>query len=363
MTIGGIRGGGPLWAKMDSNLDTNHKIVRAGKRDPAHSRFTREIYLFVLRRNWIHGARGGVPGRDVDTWYMSRMLFMPEPEARIGLECAIEVELLDVPEIGDSLRSALRSGVTDRDDLLRVTEAPWVSIVGWDQLWSAMPRSNAERQKAFRERHKGRIPTNHRNGALRVVTDSNGSNAIEENRREDLDQETLVENAVPAVAATTRKSKADRIEDRAWRAADALRSMVLGMFPSANIGSRPWDNRKRPPSVVVGKIPGKSYAADTVEVPDLGKCGNRLKWADEIRLMVEQDGRTYDAIWHTLMWLRHKQPAGVHFIVQSPSALRDKWGQIWAHIEAPQRARDRSDDAVDGAVDEIKAAVAARGTT
>jgi len=364
---GQVEGGSKLFAQVDAHLDTLPKIVKAGRFDVSHSRFAREVYEFVLRRNWIHGARGGVPGHVVDTWYMSRMLFMPEPEAKIGLVRALEVRLLGlqrngvpVPIVDDRYEDALRV-VTERYESLRVTDDDWIEIVGWDQLWSRIPRTNAARQKAYRDR-KGKEPlTEGSDDSLRSVVTRYDSNGIDQIRR-DLEHVDQEKNTVPTEVGTSRKRKADKIDDRAWRAADALRTMVLGMFPSANVGARPWDGEKRPPFVIVAKEPGRRYAKDLVEVPDLAKKGNRLKWADEIRKIVELDGRKYEEIWETLQWLRYGQPAGVNFIVQSPMTLREKWGQIWAHIKAPDRKREQSENAVDGAVAEIAAAMKAAGS-
>lgn len=97
---------------------------------------------------------------------------------------------------------------------------------------------------------------------------------------------------------------ADRIPDRAWKAADYLREQVLKEQPTAAIRRQKWE-------------PGQ-------------RDGLRLKWADTLRLLHEQDGRAWDEIAQVCYWLFHKQPAGVRFIVQSPDALREKWDRIQA---------------------------------
>jgi hypothetical protein len=96
-----------------------------------------------------------------------------------------------------------------------------------------------------------------------------------------------------------------------------------------------------------------------VVVPDLGRCGNRLKWADDLRKLVEYDERTYEEIWEVMQWLQYKQPAklGPGFIVESPKALREKWGAICAVMRGGERSQRRASDEVDSAVADMQAAL------
>ena len=109
--------------------------------------------------------------------------------------------------------------------------------------------------------------------------------------------------AEPKVAAA-RAAKAARVHERAWKAADYFRDLVLEEYPQAAIGRRKWE----------------------------GTTGIRLEWAYLIHLLVSQDKRTFEQIADVLDWLFHKQPAGRHrFVVQSPDALRSKWDRIEAN--------------------------------
>ena len=58
--------------------------------------------------------------------------------------------------------------------------------------------------------------------------------------------------------------------------------------------------------------------------------GWRFAWADEIRLMVERDGRTYEDIGRAIQWLFGGQTTEPQYriIVLSAAALRQKWAQI-----------------------------------
>lgn len=115
------------------------------------------------------------------------------------------------------------------------------------------------------------------------------------------------ESGLAKVKAKTDKAvadKAERIPDRAWRAADYLRELVLDDDPSAVVSRQPWGDHVR--------------------------SGVRLGWADEIRLMVERDKRTYEQIAEVLRYLFKEQTGDAKFIVQSADALRDKWDRIQA---------------------------------
>lgn len=109
------------------------------------------------------------------------------------------------------------------------------------------------------------------------------------------------------VKEKARKHAADRaakIPDRAWKAADYLREQVLADDPAALVHLELWGDEVR--------------------------TGWRLKWADEIRLMVARDGRTYEQIAEVLRYVFREQTGTKRFIVQSADALREKFDAIQA---------------------------------
>lgn len=98
--------------------------------------------------------------------------------------------------------------------------------------------------------------------------------------------------------------KADKIPERAWKAADYLRALVVQEDPNAAVARTPWGDHVR--------------------------SGVRLGWADDIRLMVERDKRTYEQIAEVLQFLFKEQTGEAKFIVQSTDSLRKKWDRIQA---------------------------------
>jgi hypothetical protein len=98
--------------------------------------------------------------------------------------------------------------------------------------------------------------------------------------------------------------KAALVPARAWKAADYLRGQILAEDPKAAVSRQPW--------------------GDDVQ------HGIRLGWANEIRIMVERDKRTYEEIAEVLRFVFHEQSSGHKFVVQSPGSLKDKWDRIQA---------------------------------
>ena len=98
--------------------------------------------------------------------------------------------------------------------------------------------------------------------------------------------------------------RAAKIPDRAWKAADYLREQVLAEDPNALVSKQPWGEDVR--------------------------TGWRLGWANEIRLMVERDKRTYEQIAEVLRYVFTEQIGDKRFVVQSADALRDKFDRIQA---------------------------------
>lgn len=117
-----------IFAKLDPGFFENRKVIRAGRNG-------RDLYLFALCENADHGARGYISSADVEPWYVAHRLGISEAEARDGLDRAIEAGLL----------------ARDGDRLV---------IVGWDDDWSRLPKSDAQRAKEYRER-TGRVTTRH----------------------------------------------------------------------------------------------------------------------------------------------------------------------------------------------------------
>lgn len=102
----------------------------------------------------------------------------------------------------------------------------------------------------------------------------------------------------------------DRIPARAWAAADYIRDQILAQDPKNIVVSQPWG-----PTVTTGW---------------------RFKWANEIRLMVTNDKRGftvddyYTEVAKSLAWVFKGQTNDERYriVVESASALRQKWDQI-----------------------------------
>ena len=136
----------------------------------------------------------------------------------------------------------------------------------------------------------------------------------------------LLKNTIPPeevtsqVGATAPKRKREsrpqkplieKIPVRAWASADYLRKLLLEQDPNNIVRSQPW--------------------GDDV------KDGRRLQWANEFRLMVDNDDRGfkpddyYTEIVKSLAWVFRGQGATdpqYRIIVEGASALRKKWDQI-----------------------------------
>ena len=107
------------------------------------------------------------------------------------------------------------------------------------------------------------------------------------------------------------------IPDRAFAAADWMRAYVVNRYPYAYIARRPW---------------GKE------------RLNDRLVWASQLAVIAEPkpvgiDGRGWSEVARVVKWLFEEQLASERpFVVQSPKALREKWGNIQAAM-----ARSRHD--------------------
>lgn len=288
---------------MAADLDSNPKIVAGGRE-------AREVYLFVLRRNWAHNADGKIPAADLGVQYVARQLFMSEVEAAIGILRAAEVQLINITRDGEKI--SIPPGGTDnalQRVVTLVTHADGVEIDGWTPEWGGGNRTNAERQRAYREAKKNKQNETVEEEGSSVTTRCNANERVV--TRYTSEKSRSEENKISLVPedSGTVVGKADRIPDLAWKAADALRALVLEEDPKAAIGRLSWD--------------------------DNTKTGQRLKWADAFRLIVDRDGRTYDELKATMTWLFRKQTGDARFVVQSPESLRKKWDRIQAQMRRP----------------------------
>jgi hypothetical protein len=275
-----------VYCQIDAHLDSNPKIRKAG-------RDARDIFEFLLRRTAIARTEGTVPLAYIDPEYLADQLMMTCDEARHGTSRASQARLIEIDPQGGLVR-----------------------IVGWSAEWSRQPKNGAERTAAWRAKQAeslgGRDDCDETRHTTSRVTGGDESDAREEKRREDNTEGVAsAPPATPGGLEVVRKkvnrsaeSRATKIPDRAWKAADYLRECVIADDPSALVSREPWGNEVR--------------------------SGWRLKWADEIRLMVTQDGRTYDQIAEVLRYVFREQTGDVRFIVQGASALREKFDRIQA---------------------------------
>lgn len=122
-------------------------------------------------------------------------------------------------------------------------------------------------------------------------------------------------------AAIASRIDATMVPDRAFAAADWLRAYVMAMYPSAAVARYPWGP---------------------------AKVGDRLIWARELTVIAEprakgrvgRDGRGWDEVARVVKWLFEDQTGEHLFVVQSPTALREKWGRIQA-VREQQRKPQR----------------------
>lgn len=338
---------------MDINIDADPRIVQCHP----HEFLAVGIYLFILRRGRMAHHPGRVRPITVDTHYLARCLFISEEQARNGLTALLRNELVTLWRNGDPLR--VTESVTD--PVMLVTEADTVQVVGWEREANQFGMTNAQRQAAWRDRQRelrrgsfSDIPPGPRinDTEKRPLVTANSNLREEESIRSEGDQISFVpdesgtsEDPPPRKKGRGSKTKslADKIPERCFRGADRLRTMVLARNSEANIGHVAWDGLKRTGDVYKNPPPD-----------GLQRKGHRLRWANTLRLMVEQDGKTYEQIFEVIQWLQFKQPRelGAGFIVESAEALRAKWGSIHAVMigrsKGPKSIHDNAsvDDAV-----------------
>ncbi len=152
-------------------------------------------------------------------------------------------------------------------------------------------------------------------------------------------------------APGTKKSHVDltQIPERAWAAADYLRSQVLAQHRTAVLGAKPWD-------------PGWAFDGQARRIGDGSRTGLRLSWADEFRSLHARVHRarlnagqttpeqTWDEVSRTVHWLFHGQQADPKYrlVVESPGSLTTKWDAIQnarrrQQADVPRRADGKPD--------------------
>lgn len=263
------------WAKIAANIHANRKIRLGG-------RAAREVFIYVLTQNAARGGIGVIPAEDLNLKFLADILMMPLGEAELGVVNAIDAGLIR-----------------------RVGEA--IEIVGWDEEWARNPASSQERTKKWRasRRHGDVTESDVTIGDVGDVADRRVTqeSRVEERRGEGSDPVPKITPDPTAAAQATKPSKADKIPPRCWELADGLRKIVLREDPNVAISKRPWSD---------------------------AKTGARLQWADDFRYLVEKRGLSPEEIGEVVRWVRDQPPGRYRIVVQSSSALREKWDQIQA---------------------------------
>lgn len=87
------------WAKMASDLDTDDKIMAAGRN-------AREVFLYALRKNQLGDYNWVIPAGCMRPAILARILMMSEDEACNGVTAAVTEGLFELTESGDYLIAA-----------------------------------------------------------------------------------------------------------------------------------------------------------------------------------------------------------------------------------------------------------------
>jgi hypothetical protein len=166
-----------LFAKMDADLDSNPKIMRAGPMGTY-------VFLFVLRRNAKLGATGTIPAVNVEPWYVARQTGLDPEEAERAIAACVRHRLLAI-------------------------EGDQAVIVGWDDDYGRRPMTEAERKAQQRARKKPPTPAPQLMLAAPTIADtspdadvtcpdSHGSDQIRsEKEEEERERETALARAIP----------------------------------------------------------------------------------------------------------------------------------------------------------------------
>lgn len=118
--------------------------------------------------------------------------------------------------------------------------------------------------------------------------------------------------STPAAKGKREKAAPEPPPPYAFRAADRMRSRVLGQWPGHALQHKAW----------------------TETAP------TRVAWAREFRRMIEIDKRAMAEVGAVVVWLFEGQTGEARFVVQSPDALRKKYDRILAQMqrEAAEKA-------------------------
>lgn len=117
-----------IFAQVDSDLDSNPKILEAGN-------LGRQVFEFILRRNARRGFKGSIPLSHIGPAYLARTLMLAtSDDAATGVTAAVTANLIAIDEA---------EGV--------------VRIVGWHASWGKRAKNGAERQAKYKAKHKGSL--------------------------------------------------------------------------------------------------------------------------------------------------------------------------------------------------------------
>jgi hypothetical protein len=107
--------------------------------------------------------------------------------------------------------------------------------------------------------------------------------------------------------ANQEKEKEKEISSESLETADKLRAAIVAQQPNHKL-AKDWTN------------------------------ASRRKWAEQLETLNLKDGRSWTDIALTIHWLFYEQTGDYKFVVQSPSALAEKWDRIEAQRKRPTLA-------------------------
>ncbi len=172
------------FCQVDAHLDTNPKIRRAG-------RDGREIFLFLLRRVAVGNTSGTVPLKYLEPWYLADQLMMSEDEARNGTSRAVTSNLIVLDETAGVVR-----------------------VVGWADEWGRRPMTGAERMEKLRskrpETHNDVTDSDAVSSPTVTVTPSDGCDALDQIRSEEIRSEESKGSLVPSPPAQVKPERPKR---------------------------------------------------------------------------------------------------------------------------------------------------------
>lgn len=183
------------YAKLDSGFHSNRKARQAG-------RLGREVFVFVLCMNAHRSSDGFIPAADLEPWFVADQLQMTESEASEGIQRAINAGLIRI-------------------------DGEAVIVCGWDEAWSRMPASGAQRQARYRESKKNKVLTTSSDTASDVTPVTSDERAVTRDARSDgVTQEGRKEgrNIDPPSRKRGRVKKPKTTRPEAWEPTDSHRA-------------------------------------------------------------------------------------------------------------------------------------------